>query len=43
MATLQARFLNGEDGGKDADNDASLDDDWAKERAQDIEDEYFET
>ena len=40
---LQERFLNGEDGGKDADSESSLDNDWIKEKTQDIEDEYFET
>lgn len=39
----QARFLSGLDGGREADADPSLDDDWAKEAAQDAEDKYFET
>ena len=41
FSNYQARFLSGEDGGTEADLDASLDDDWAKEEAQDAEDFYF--
>ena len=41
--SLQSRFLSGEDGGADADNDASLDDDWAKQQNQDLEDQYFDS
>ena len=43
MLPFQARFLGGEDGGREADNDATLDEDWAKQRTQDEEDKYFET
>ena len=43
--SLQAHFLSGEDDGVDyalIDADASLDDDFARERQQDAEDAYFD-
>ena len=42
---VQAHFLSGDDSGMDyaaIDADASLDDDFARERQQDAEDAYFE-
>lgn len=45
VCLLQARYLSGEDEGVDygaIDADASLDDDFARERQQDAEDAYFD-
>lgn len=45
VCLLQARYLSGEDDGVDyaaIDADASLDDDFARERQQDAEDAYFD-